>query len=80
MKYKWLTDKRKGKVHLLREDGKTWCKVEHNSPSTIGRLSEASDAIPKGRRLCWLCSNVKAQEEYEETHGKLDAEFRKIMQ
>lgn len=72
--YTWLS-KRSGKVHQVRDTGRTYCQVENNSPNTSRKLSKPSDTYPPDRRLCWCCKAIIVQE----THGVMDAEYRSIV-
>ena len=78
--YTWLINKRKGKVHQIAPDGRTYCQVENNGPDTLKRLSKPADSFPKDRRLCWCCKKIQSDMLYANTHGKMDSEFRSIMQ
>ena len=75
MRYAYIPVKRTGKVHELDASGMTFCQAEKSTP----RLVQV-EAFPAGRIACWCCKQVKEQRQYDETHGRLDAEFRGIVQ
>lgn len=77
--YTWLVNKRMGKVHEISPDGITYCKVENNGEHTRNRLIEPCATYPSHKRLCWICVKVKKDIEFEATHGRLNREYRAIV-
>jgi hypothetical protein len=82
LKFRYLMDKRQGKVHICRSDGTTYCRVENNGLYTANRLSPEMDykEVPPSRRICMVCTVELTQEVYDLTHGMLDKEYQAIMQ
>jgi hypothetical protein len=75
MFYAYIPAKRSGKVHELDESGRTYCQAENSTARLV-----LVESFPPQRQACWCCKQVKAQRLYEATHGKLDAEFRAVLQ
>lgn len=74
-RYAYIRVKRTGKVHEIDSDGRTYCQAE-NSTRRLAYTNE----FPPNRIKCFACAGVKRERQYAETHGKLDAEFKAIME
>jgi len=82
LRYRYLVGKPKGKIHIVKESWRTYCKVENTSAYTASRLTDPLDytEIPSNKRICSVCTTLLLQHEHESTNGRLDAEYRAIMQ
>ena len=80
--YSYLSNKKKGRVHIVRANGSTYCRVENNGMYTAQRLTEPMSYtnVPGTKRICQVCTNIILEEQYNSTHGAMDQEFKAILQ